>query len=190
MSRGRSWRGWLAAAGALAGVAVATLAILATLPRETAADRLAARVAFRLLGRDVVAATVHLGSDSPLNTVCRRLSRRREIVVAGDGRELLVSGLNVKRPSGERLYDSRLIARAYLAGCPRLLALSLGRAVFRGQRVDAGHTSIGRRAVQHLAWTGRSLRVDLFVDPRTLDAVAIHVRRRSAIGASTIHAQR
>lgn len=154
---------------ALAAVALPVVAAFALLPERPAGERLAMRAAGALAAREEVETRVVTASRSYASG-CRVEEPYREVVLLPEGRERVLRG---------RTFDGGApqdLAPAYLAGCPPLIARSLGRRLRRGDDVYAGEAVHGGRPVHELLVAPQ---VRLLVDGDTLEPVAVRVGERS-----------
>jgi hypothetical protein len=152
-------------------VTAATFALLATLPRLSSTEELAVRAARVAAARDSASTVIHTPRGRR-RARCRKLPERRELVLPGTGRPfLLVRGLPTTL-GGEPLPRS-LLAEAYLSGCPRLLAQSVGRRLLRSRPVYAGATRFRGRPAHELIATAATTNVRLFVELETLEPLGV-----------------
>jgi hypothetical protein len=101
------------------------------------------------------------------------LSRTEELVTARGERRFRLVARRPETVSGRPLPDS-VLRDAFLAGCPRPLATSVGRRLRAGRPTYAGVTTAdGRRA--HVLQAGPRGDVMLLVDAESLEPIAVRI---------------
>jgi hypothetical protein len=176
----------------LSGATVATLTgafftagfgLQATLPRPSREARIVARVAKTLARTDFVTSTAVDGRSSTRAT-CSVLPRRRELV-NWQGTRFLIAGMRPQTLDGRRLPRQRL-RLAYLAGCPRLLARTLGVRLRRGVDDRVARAQLHRRAVDALTLSTSPV-LRLLVSKRDQQPLAVEERDGSRRRVRPLH---
>jgi hypothetical protein len=154
-----------------------------TLPRPPREARVVARVAKTLARIDAVITTAD-DSRSSARATCSVLPRRRELV-NWQGTRFVLAGMRPETLDGRRLPRQRLRV-AYLAGCPRLIARTLGVRLRSGVDDQVTRARLHGRAVDVLVLsTSPALR--LLVSKQDRQPLAVEERRGSRRRVRPLH---